>query len=556
MGNGLLLAACILCFICAIAAFKFDGSQKGTAAVKIIWILTVAAVVAAVVIMIALQLSCRFEYRYVCDHISRDMAVVYKISALWSGQEGSFLLWALDSAVMGLFILPGKKKDSGRVFGIYALICLCVFVMCFISRPFEMTAQVPIDGVGLNAALKDPWMVVHPPLVFIAYSAMAVLFSLSAVIRKSDPTRQIVFWLRISWIFLGAGIMSGSVWAYRALDWGGYWAWDPIENAALVPWLLICGYLHRKTRVTYSVCLVPFITACIGVFFARSGILENLSAHAYSGGNIAVSVIILAIIAAALTFLIAVKVYNRKKAGKTILSESGTVPLKAKLFTWVIFGYAALIFIGTAAPIFIRSEMPVVFYNAVSVVFIFAYSALLLVQNIGWLKKRWLYMTVISTLIVVGIIAVSHSDRLGWLLLLWICFMPASLWLASGFPNGWKYYLTHTGISLLIIGAVASSALCAKGYLIAQNGGTETAVSGTKISVSELTDSNDTLIKNTAFSDIIIQRAQMTATSDGGYLVPYETKPLIILFWVGGFITVFAPAFYIISDRIKNKKIT
>ena len=122
--------------------------------------------------------------------------------------------------------------------------------MCFISQPFAKMLVIPLDGLGLNGALKDPWMVVHPPLVFVSYSAMAILFAFSATlshIKSSDEVKsKILYWLRVSWFFLGLGILTGSIWAYKALGWGGYWAWDPIENAALVPWLILCGYLHEN----------------------------------------------------------------------------------------------------------------------------------------------------------------------------------------------------------------------------------------------------------------------------------------------------------------------
>jgi cytochrome c-type biogenesis protein CcmF len=191
--------------------------------------------------------------------------------------------------------------------------------MCFIIDPFEKASLIPADGLGLNEALKDSWMIVHPPLVFISYSAMAFLFSLSATLSENiskDVTDRILLWLRISWLFLGAGILSGSIWAYRALGWGGYWAWDPIENAAFVPWLVICAYLHAREYHKASVCIVPFSIACIGVFLARSGVLKDQSVHAYADGNIIVTGIIFFIILGAVLFLSFTKF--RKQEDKSI----------------------------------------------------------------------------------------------------------------------------------------------------------------------------------------------------------------------------------------------
>ena len=117
-------------------------------------------------------------YQYVYSHTNLNTELVYKISALWSGQEGSFLLWALILCIMGFFVLRFKGQDQNKVFGIYASITFCIIFMCFISQPFAKLSFMPADGLGLNEALQDPWMVIHPPLVFISYSAMAILFSL------------------------------------------------------------------------------------------------------------------------------------------------------------------------------------------------------------------------------------------------------------------------------------------------------------------------------------------------------------------------------------------
>lgn len=186
--------------------------------------------------------------------------------------------------------------------------------MCSISAPFAKMAAVPIDGLGLNAALQDPWMVVHPPLVFISYSVMAVLFSLFITMSKNsnpnniEATCRILFWFRISWSFFEIGILSGSIWAYRDLGWGGYWAWDPIKNAALIPWLVICGYLHLKEYKNRLVCMVPFSIALFGVFLARSGILKDQSTHAYADENAIITWIIFFFILGVLLFLIFSKI--------------------------------------------------------------------------------------------------------------------------------------------------------------------------------------------------------------------------------------------------------
>ena len=552
MKNELLLLAGILSGLCSVLSFRSSPLNKIKKTILIFWCLSAALVVSAAVWMVILQISCKFEYQYVYSHISTDMAPVYKISALWSGQEGSFLLWALIMGIMGFFVLQMQVTRKHYVFGIYSAISFCVYLMCFFVRPFEQMTPLSPDGLGLSEALKDPWMVIHPPLVFISYSAMAVLFSLSTTISKNGgrvSAGRILTWLRISWIFLGLGIFSGSIWAYRALGWGGYWAWDPIENAALVPWLILCGYLHRRKFDEYSVCIVPFSIACFGVFLVRSGILKDQSAHAYTDGNAVITGAILCFILGAILFLTFIKIRkakNRKNTDRAILSGGRRV-------FYIINGYAALIFIGTVAPMILNTETPIAYYTAVSSVFTLAYSILLLLGDLEWLKRRSILMIVISTMLLIGIMAFCGSNQLWWLILLWICLMPLSLWLAAGFSRKWNNYLPHLGVLLLMVGAIGSSALGEEAFTIANPGNNQIMIESVVIPLSELSQ-RDILIKSLPAEDIVIKYSLRSSLANGGALIPYETKPLILLFWIGGFSVIAAPLISILSDRFHKPK--
>jgi cytochrome c-type biogenesis protein CcmF len=203
MENILLLAA--VCFCSCSAILSFCTGKR--IIVSVFWYLSVSMITAAAALMVAYQVLSKFEYQYVYSHTCQNDALIYKISSLWSGQEGSFLIWAFILSIMGFFVL--RIKDSDRVFGIYAAISFCIFIMCFISQPFAKLSVIPVDGLGLNEALKDPFMVIHPPLVFISYSAMAVLFAFSAIL-PADSKNRILTWLRVSWFFLGIGILTAT----------------------------------------------------------------------------------------------------------------------------------------------------------------------------------------------------------------------------------------------------------------------------------------------------------------------------------------------------------
>lgn len=540
MENILLLVAACLCAVCAILSFAPVFSKHGGTLISLSWLLAAANVVYDVEQMIKFLVLSRFEYKYVYSHSSSETELIYKISSLWSGQEGSFLLWALILSIMGFFLLYMKGKGVKRAFGIYASITSCILLMCFIVDPFAKASLVPVDGLGLNKALKDPWMIVHPPLVFISYSAMALLFSLSATLTQKiskDDTDRIFSWLRISWLFLGAGILSGSIWAYRALGWGGYWAWDPIENAAFVPWLLICAYLHAREYHKPSVCIIPFSIACFGVFLARSGILKDQSAHAYADGNIIVTGIIFFSILGAAIYLSFTKF---RKQDDQRVKHSFSLHDK-RLITYSLYVYAALVFLGTVAPIVLHIETPVAFYTVISVVFTLIYVTLLLAWDIESLKSRNILMIAVSTAFVIGIIILTRSLMFWWLLLIWFCLMPLSLWLISGFKTkSWKYYLAHLGVLLLVIGSIGSSALDIEEVTMCNPDSSSVVISGIEIPMTSLLE-NEMLIKSLPAEDIVIKCSEIVPLSQGGILIPYVRKPLIILFWIGSFLIVFQP---------------
>ncbi|HKM35928.1 MAG TPA: cytochrome c biogenesis protein CcsA [Lachnospiraceae bacterium] len=552
MENILLLLAVILCGSSSLLSL-FCVSKRIRTLAYILWCLTVLSITISVLLMITYLISSRFEFQYVYSHSSLDTALIYRISSLWSGQEGSFLLWALILGIMGFFVLRLKGSGRQKSFGIYSAISFCIFLMCLITQPFAKTEFMFSDGLGLTAALKDPWMVVHPPLVFISYSAMAVLFSLFPSLKNSsepDAFDLIITWLRISWFFLGLGIFSGSIWAYRALGWGGYWAWDPIENAALVPWLIICSFLHQKRYNFGAVCFIPFTVACFGVFLARSGILKDQSSHAYAQGNIIVTGIITTFILAVILFL-AITSFRKRHTVKLI---NGLNKFSSLFMHNSINIYAGLIFLGTISPIIFKYDTPISYYALVSIAFVLIYSFNLLLLDKEWLKRKSTLMIVGSTVLIIGIIILFHTAEVWWLLLIWLVFMPLSLWLVCGFRTKRRnYYLCHIGVVLLIIGAISSSSLGTKAYIIVNPAVSKIIeIEGLNIPVTELTK-GDMLIKSLPTKDLLIQSSQMLTLQQGDLMIPYITKPLIILFWLGSFIIIAQPLILIIIDRLSRK---
>ncbi len=235
-----------------------------------------------------------FSFKYVYNYSDRSLPFFYLLSAFWGGQEGTYLLWLLFNAVFGYLLIRkgGIYTNWGMV--VYSLVNLFLLVMLIKVSPFAVLPGTPPDGAGLNPLLQDPWMVVHPPVMFVGYSIAAVPFSivLAALIRNdfSEWVKRAFPWVAVTALMLAAGNILGGYWAYKTLGWGGYWGWDPVENSSLVPWLVSLALLHglliehrtgalRKTNVLMTA--LVFLLVIYGTFLTRSGVLADFSVHSF-----------------------------------------------------------------------------------------------------------------------------------------------------------------------------------------------------------------------------------------------------------------------------------
>src|SRR5215831_13757403 len=252
----------------------------------------------AVVILLTALARHDFSYTYVAQHTSRELPLGYTLTAFWGGQEGSLLLW--------LFVLCGYSvaavltaRRAGReviawvvpVLGLVA--SFFAFLLVFVASPFA-TQAAPADGAGLNPSLQNPYMAVHPPLLYLGYVGLTVpfAFAMGALLARRTDERWIVAtrrWTLAAWAFLGVGQLLGAHWAYVEIGWGGYYAWDPVENAALMPWLAATAFLHsvmiqekRGMLKVWNVLLVAlaFCLSIFGTFLTRSGVINSI--HSFS----------------------------------------------------------------------------------------------------------------------------------------------------------------------------------------------------------------------------------------------------------------------------------
>jgi cytochrome c-type biogenesis protein CcmF len=254
----------------------------------------VAAAVAVVVLLAALVRS-DFSFTYVSSFTSRELPLTYKLTALWGGQEGSLLLWLLVLTGYGAAAVLLDRK-AGRELVAWVVPVLGI-VAVFVASPFK-THMAPLDGLGLNSSLQSPYMQAHPPMLYLGYVGLTVpfAFAMGALLSGRTDERWIVAtrrWTLLAWAFLGIGQLLGAKWAYEEVGWGGYYAWDPVENAALMPWLAATAFLHsvmvqeRKGMLkVWNVLLVilAFSLSLFGTFLTRSGVLNSI--HSFTEGSI------------------------------------------------------------------------------------------------------------------------------------------------------------------------------------------------------------------------------------------------------------------------------
>src|SRR5947207_13176116 len=236
-----------------------------------------------------------FNAEYVAAYTSRNLPTFYTWSALYAGQKGSLLFWA---TVLTLFGSLAQLLTAGRhrvylpyVAGVTAVVAaFFVCVMLFAANPFQRLPFTPMDGQGMNPQLQNPGMVFHPPMLYLGYISITIpfAFAIAALLTKKLDADWLVAvrkWTIVSWLFLGIGLLIGMWWAYVELGWGGYWAWDPVENAALLPWLVMTAFLHsvmvqekRGMLKKWNLALIlgAWVLSIFGTLLTRSGVIAGV----------------------------------------------------------------------------------------------------------------------------------------------------------------------------------------------------------------------------------------------------------------------------------------
>lgn len=437
-----------------------------------------------------------FSVQYVAHHSNSQLPLFFKLSATWGGHEGSMLFWlfALTLWTM-LFAFASRKLDpfiSARTLSILGLICLgfCCFIL-FFSNPFERVFPQALEGRDLNPMLQDVGLIFHPPLLYLGYVGFAINFAITIAALFSGHldaalARMMRPWVLVSWLFLTLGIVLGSWWAYYELGWGGWWFWDPVENASLMPWLLGLALLHSLSITeqrgifnywTILFSLLAFSFSLLGTFIVRSGVLTSVHAFAVdSERGIALLILFFLLTVSALT-LFALRVNLKQSAVRFgLISKENAILLLNILLTIATLS----VFLGTFYPILFTAfqwgsiSVGAPYFNTIFLpLFIIIILAMITVLSLRWktyyrpaLLKRSLLL--IPALFIAYFMIkkyVQADEGLHFNLTAYI-LLSLSIWLlfATVWMSWYKLSLrqlamviAHLGVAITAIGAIMSS---------------------------------------------------------------------------------------------------
>ncbi|MFY0600347.1 MAG: cytochrome c biogenesis protein CcsA [Cyclobacteriaceae bacterium] len=459
-----------------------------------------------------------FEYHYAFNYTSKVLPIYYQISSFWNGQEGSFLLWMFWNAILGIILIQTNKTWKApmmmvfsftQLFLVSMILGVVVLDIKIGSSPFLLLRDVvndqifnlnpdfiPEDGRGLNPLLQNYWMVIHPPTLFLGFATTVIPFAYCMAGlytgRFKEWIRPALPWAQFSAAVLGVGILMGAYWAYETLSFGGYWSWDPVENAIYVPWLIMVAGIHtmiafnkNETALKVSIILIvaSYVLIVYSTFLTRSGILGNASVHSFTDLGLSGQLLIYLFVFLILSIILIIKGFRRIPSSK---EEVSTYSREFWIFmgaiTLCLMGFQVIIptsipvwnaiveFFGGTSNVAPPAE-PIGFYTKFQLYFAIAIAVLSGTGQFFWWKKmdktelkKQLYAPFIISLIASALIIVVFKVHDIWYILL----LTASLYSISA---NVKIFLSvaksniklsggaisHIGVAMMLIGILFSS---------------------------------------------------------------------------------------------------
>jgi len=317
-------------------------------------------------VMVWALVTRNYGFYTVLSHVDNGLELAYVITAFWAGSEGSLLFWELSMILCATIFMftPGYKSLSERTRAYFWVVFFVVngffllMLTCWVN-PFLMAVPAPPNGKGMNPLLRNPGMIFHPPLLLLGYAMYAIPGCAALAGALSGETRKWISatrnWSVLSWTMLSAGIILGGWWSYMELGWGGYWAWDPVENASLIPWCTGTAFLHTAivgsrrnalAKTNILIMAVTFITCVFGTYLVRSGVVESL--HAFGEGGVAMPLLLFILFLSAVSLVAALfaKTGEQRRLGD-LMSREGLLLIVA----WILMALGLIVGLGTMWPV-------------------------------------------------------------------------------------------------------------------------------------------------------------------------------------------------------------
>lgn len=474
--------------------------------------ITAISFMGASVTLMYLILTHQFQYEYVWAHSSTNLSTPLLMASFYAGQEGSFMLWTLGVAIIGIFVLGYARRVDyeAPVMVTYMAVLAMLLLILIVRSPFHTIFQafpeqnlpagfMPANGKGMNPSLENIWITIHPPILFMGFAAMTVpfVFAMAGLIKR-DYQRWITIslpWVLFASMSLGFGIMLGGWWAYETLGWGGFWGWDPVENSSLIPWLVCVALVHtmlvqKRTgdvgartgiakvgglvKTNFLLAILAFGTILYSTFLTRSGVLGDTSVHSFvSAGNF-VYAVLLATIFLFVGFGLAMMALRWRELRQAALEMRMMSRENAlAIGSAVILASATVVLIGTSWPIFMplfnkpKVAVPTEFYNgihlpiALLIVLLNGVSMMLKWKNTStreFFRKIALAVAIAAVgtvgLAIIGIhdpiyVAIAFGSLLA---------MVVNVQIGSKIVRGNRRfigaYVSHAGIALMMLGIV------------------------------------------------------------------------------------------------------
>jgi len=514
VGKGLVFAAIAFFAITALTVFRNNEKLPLRT-----FLSGVACVALAFGVHVLLLITRQYEYSYVWENTRNNMPGIYRFSAAWAAQEGSFMLWTLTSAMFAAVVVRKTGQYKRAFLGVCAVALIGMAAILAYESPFQLlqlsaadqqllapgqTMIIPPDGRGLNPTLMNYWMVIHPWVIFIGFGSLLSLFALAA---SASISKNHIDWVRItrpfaifSMILLGVGLTMGGLWAYETLGWGGFWAWDPVENVSLVPFIATAVLVHglfiqrnrqRWDRLNILLALLPFVWFVYGTYLTRSGALTKVSVHSFAEMNAGAHGLLLGLVLASVAALVALTVFAFRTGEKVVPKVSGHRNLGMSVGLALLYGIGLMAAYGMSLPflgsLFGRPKQ-VVAEGDYNIVVAYPFVPLLLlmafVPFLGWTKTAAERTKTIGNVFFGGVLVFGLSvlalvksgltlegfERMPskqliiFYVLIFVCLFSI---VANGYrtlermrskSGGVGAFLTHAGVALLVLGLIVSRA--------------------------------------------------------------------------------------------------